>query len=40
MVSGGVLSVAGALAVTAALPMLWRYDSRDAHDSRAHNPPA
>jgi hypothetical protein len=32
VVSGGVLSVAGAIAVTAALPMLWRYDSRDGAD--------
>jgi MFS family permease len=29
VVSGGVLSVLGAAVVTAALPMLWRYDARD-----------
>jgi MFS family permease len=28
VVSGGLLCLVGALAVTAALPMLWRYDSR------------
>jgi MFS family permease len=30
VVSGGALCLAGALAVTLALPMLWRYDSRAA----------
>ncbi|HLQ53886.1 MAG TPA: MFS transporter [Streptosporangiaceae bacterium] len=29
VVSGGVLSVAGAAVVVAALPMLWRFDARD-----------
>jgi hypothetical protein len=29
VVSGGVLSVLGALVVAAALPMLWRFDARD-----------
>jgi hypothetical protein len=30
VVSGGALSLAGALAVTVAMPALWRYDSRDS----------
>jgi MFS family permease len=30
IVSGGVLCIAGAAAVAAALPMLWRYDAADA----------
>jgi hypothetical protein len=30
VVSGGLLSLAGALLVCAVLPKLWRYDSRDA----------
>jgi hypothetical protein len=30
VVSGGALCLAGALAVTVALPMLWHYDSRDS----------
>ena len=29
VVSGGVLSVLGAALVTAALPMLWRFDARE-----------
>jgi len=28
IVSGGLLCVAGAVAVTVALPLLWRYDGR------------
>jgi len=39
VVSGGALCLAGALAVTAALPMLWRYDSRDWPGARP-DPPA
>jgi MFS family permease len=34
IVSGGILCIAGAVAVAAALPMMWRYDSR------AHRPEA
>jgi hypothetical protein len=30
VVSGGALSLVGALVVTVAMPALWRYDSRDS----------
>jgi hypothetical protein len=42
IVSGGVACVAGAVVVTAALPMLWRYDARTPSDeglSHAGEPP-
>jgi hypothetical protein len=35
IVSGGILCIAGAAAVVAALPMLWRYDARRDREPKA-----
>jgi hypothetical protein len=37
IVSGGVLCIAGAAAVVAALPMLWRYDASRDHAQGAQS---
>jgi MFS family permease len=40
VVSGGALSLVGALAVTVAMPALWRYDSRDTPAAGPDSPAA
>jgi MFS family permease len=40
VVSGGLLSILGAVVVTAALPALWRYDARDVRPAQEAEPAA